>query len=307
MDDWHRLPVIRQLPRPYRVWAWWLRNGPKRGAGTIGGSAFYRLLSRAGRRLSRRDHVYVILRADGRANLAIDLRDFESFHHTIPVWYRGDKELSILSALMARGGVYVDAGANYGVYALNIARLENVRVIAVEPQPAVADALRSSKESNHFDNLEVVQIALDETTGSQVLAVGSGSGTASFDHARVSGGARRLSVVSSTLDRLVADLQVPSVTCLKLDVEGAEARVLRGASKLLARDQPVVVFEASRAYPQDDVFALLRVAGYQEFWDQETFGSAAPIPPRLDASLTNVVAMSPRDVPRLRELLCAAR
>jgi hypothetical protein len=81
MDYWPHLPVIRQLPVAYRAWAWWLRNGPKRAQGTVGGSAAFRVLSR----MSRSEHAYVTLEAEGRAKLTIDLRDFESFHHAIPV------------------------------------------------------------------------------------------------------------------------------------------------------------------------------------------------------------------------------
>lgn len=299
MDYWPHLPPIKQLPLPYRAWAWWLRNGPKRAQGTIGGSALFRLLSTLG----RDQHAFVVLRADDRPNLTIDLRDFESFHHTIPVWFQGDEVLAISRAVMSAGGTYVDVGANYGSYALGIARVKDVRVIAVEPQPHLAEALHSSRRANGFANLEIVEAALDAKPGTVVLAVGTGSGSASLVHTRFAADVRKIEVPSRTLDEVAQTYDIRNLRCLKIDVEGAELGVLRGGESVLARHHPIVIFEASQAEPQKGVFALLRGAGYSEFWDQSTFGSSAPVPPRLDAPLTNVVAVPSSDADRVWELL----
>lgn len=299
MDSWPHLPPIKQLPLPYRAWAWWLRNGPRRGQGTIGGSELFRLLSKLG----REEHAFLVLRADDRPDLTIDLRDFESFHHTIPVWFRGDEVLAISRAVMSAGGTYVDVGANYGSYALGIARMKDVRVIAVEPQPHLVEALRSSQRSNGFANLEIVEAALDAKPGTIALAVGIGSGSASVIHARLAPDVRKIDVASRTLDELAQTHDIQDLRCLKIDVEGAELSVLRGGLSVLARHRPVVIFEASRADPQNEVFALLRGAGYSEFWDQSTVASSDPVAPRLDDPLTNVIAVPSSDVDRIREML----
>lgn len=301
MDSWPHLPPIEQLPLSYRAWAWWLRNGPRRGQGTIGGSVLFRLLSNLG----RDEHAFLVLHAEDRPDLAIDLRDFESFHHTIPVWFQGDEVLAISRAVMSGGGTYIDVGANYGSYALGIARMKDVRVIAVEPQPHLVEALRSSQRSNGFANLEIVEAALDAKPGTVALAVGIGSGSASLIHARLAPAVRRIDVASRTLDELAQTHDVRNLRCLKIDVEGAESSVLRGGQAVLARHRPVVIFEAGRAEPQKEVFALLRGAGYSEFWDQSTVGSSAPVPPRLDAPLTNVIAVPSSDVDRVWEMLRA--
>jgi FkbM family methyltransferase len=273
MDYWPQLPPVAQLPLRYRSWAWWLRNGPKRAEGTLGGSAMFRLIAR-----SMRGPAFFTLHADGRPRLTIDLHDFESFHHALPVWYRGDEELGALQEIMKDGGTLIDGGANYGAYALRIAQIPGTRVIAVEPQAAVAEALRRSAKENGFARFEVVEAALSDRSGTAALAVGFGSGSASLE--RVAPGARNVSVRAITLD----ELQAGEVRCIKLDVEEAEARVLRGGGETLARCHPVVLFEAGAAQPQDEVFAILRSFGYTQFVDQS--GG----PPRLDAALTNVIA-----------------
>jgi len=221
---------------------------------------------------------YFTVRADGLPRMTIDLRDFESFHHAIPVWYRGDDELHALQEIMKDGGTLIDGGSNYGAYALHIAQIPKTRVIAVEPQATVAEALRRSAKENGFERFEVVEAALDNTTGTAMLAVGFGSGSASLE--RVAPGARKVRVRAMTLD----ELQVDELRCIKLDVEKAEARVLRGGMETLARHHPVVVFEAGVSQPQEEVFAILRGLGYSEFRDQ------AGGPPRLDVELTNIIA-----------------
>ncbi len=296
MDYWPHLPPAAQLPLPWRVWAWWLRHGPKRSEGTLGGNFAFRLVTS----MMRGEHALFTLHAQGRPALTIDLMDFESFHHALPVWYRGDAELAILKSVLT-GGTYIDAGANYGTYALPIAYESAVRVIAVEPQPHLAAALRRSADVNALANFEVVEAALTDTPGTAVLAAGSGSGAASLRHERFGPDARKLTVRATTLDDLSRELTLADVRCLKLDVEGAEAAVLRGGRGLLERDRPVVVFEAGAAEPQDEVFAILRSLGYAAFWDHTSAAHGAPVPPRLDAALTNIVAVHERDLARVQE------
>jgi FkbM family methyltransferase len=289
MDYWPQLPPVADLPAAYRVWAWWLRHGPKRSEGTVGGSWLYALLVAAARLVTGRAHAYATLRAAGLPAITIDLRDRESFHHVIPVWYRGDCELEAVKAVLRPGDVYIDVGANYGAYALVIASLEGVRVIAVEPQPHVAEALRQSVLANCFTNFEVIQAALAAEAGTAFLTVGVGSGTASLRRERSVPNSYSVSVPLRTLDSICTD--IARVACVKLDVEGGELEVLRGSKGVLTRDQPVVIFEVSRGDRSDEVFQFLRSLGYMRFYDQATTNERRLIAPRLNEVLTNVIAV----------------
>ena len=247
---------------------------------------------------------YFTLRSAGHPAITIDLNDFESFHHALPVWYRGDAELAILKAV-TDGGTYIDVGANYGTYALHVAQVPNVRVIAVEPQPDLAEALRRSRDVNGFRELEVVEAALGAESGTAVLALGDGSGSASLRHDRFSPDARKITVAMRTLDQLCRDLNVTDIRCVKLDVEGAEAGVVRGGIDTLRREQPVVIFEAGSREPQAEVFELLKDLGYSHFWDHSGVGVRSPVPPRLDLPLTNIVAVPAGVESRLQAMLAS--
>lgn len=288
MDYWPHLPPIASLPVAYRLWAWWLRHGPKRSEGTLGGSRLYALLVTSARLVTGRSHAYTTLRASGLPAITIDLRDRESFHHVIPVWYRGDCELEAAKAVLRPGDLFIDVGTNYGAYALAIA-LHGAQVIAVEPQPHVVEALRRSAQANGFHNFEIVQAALAAQPGAASLGVGPGSGTASLYGARGGVNSSSISVRVSTVDEICKN--VTRVACIKIDVEGAELEVLRGSIGVLRRDQPVVIFEVSRGDASDRVFQFLRDLGYQRFYDQMTTNERRLIPPRLDEILTNVIAI----------------
>jgi len=292
MDYWPQLPPVAQLPLSYRAWAWWLQHGPKRSRGTFAGNAIFRVISRF-----VSDPAFLVLQAEGLPRLTIDLRDFECFHHALPVWYRGDDELEVLQAIMKDGGTLIDAGANYGTYALRVAQTPGVRVIAVEPQASVAEALRRSAKENGFERFDVVEAALNDVSGTASLCVGFGSGSASLGGraSRPPGGRnarppREVIVRSTTLDELCREQNVADLRCIKLDVEKAEERVLRGGSETLARHRPIIVFEAGISQPQEEVFAILRGFGYTRFLDQSSIRSGHPIPPRLDVELTNAIA-----------------
>ncbi len=293
MDYWPELPPVSELPAGYRLWAWWLRNGPRRQQGTVGGNALFRLLRRTSAVVRPHRDPYVTLHAPPRPALTIHLDDFESFHHALPVWYRGDVEATIVLRLLENGHSYIDAGANFGVYALYAASgAKDSRICAIEPQPHLVAAIRRSARVNSFGNLIVVEAAAAQENGSTDLVVGAGgSGSASIDTTRAEPSARHLRVRTATLDTIIADHNLAPVGVLKMDVENAEALALQGARELLARDAPFVIFEAGAQQPQDEVFAILRGAGYHTFCDETSVTEQKLVPPQLDRTLTNIVAV----------------
>ena len=302
VDYWPELPPVRELPAAYRLWAWWLRNGPRRAEGTMGGSALFRLLRRARAIVRPHGDPYVTLHAPPRPALTIHLDDFESFHHALPVWYRGDVEATIVQRLLDPGRSYIDAGANFGVYALcAAAHARDSKVCAIEPQPHLVAAIRRSVQANGLDNLIAVEAAVTQENGSiDLLVAPGGSGSASIDPHRGGTSARHLRVRAMTIDTIVADHDLAPVGVLKMDVENAEAVALQGARELLARDAPFVIFEAAAQQPQDEVFAILRAAGYAAFYDETSVDERRLVPARLDRTLTNVVAVpSGRDAQRI--------
>jgi FkbM family methyltransferase len=153
-----------------------------------------------------------------------------------------------LAAVMARfcrpGMTVVDVGANIGVHTMALGRLVGPygRVVAVEPSSESCRLLLASARENGLGNVEIYPLALDDCEGWSYLIghLGSNAGFQSPSEAAFVEGAGWI-VPTRRLDDLVSG----AVGFLKLDVEGAEGRVVRGGTRTIERWRPVVVSEFS--------------------------------------------------------------
>jgi FkbM family methyltransferase len=145
--------------------------------------------------------------------------------------------------LLTPGKVAYDVGANAGFFTLLASRLVGVtgRVIAFEPAPANLLALRRHVELNAAINVEVIDAAVAEAPGSAVFEA---AGSAAQGHLSDAGS---LEVQVVQMDDLVGRAVIPTPDFLKIDVEGAELRVLEGARRVLSSGHPSIVLSAHGA------------------------------------------------------------
>lgn len=145
----------------------------------------------------------------------------------------------------------IDVGANVGQFAVASARLfSDVRVYSFEPVPECVSALR--KIAARQKNITVFPLAIGASEGTVEMHVNTHTHSSSalplakahkeaFPEARVE---RTVSVKLSTLDKELADIELISPVLLKLDVQGFEPMVLKGAQKIL-KNVDYVLLEAS--------------------------------------------------------------
>ena len=154
-------------------------------------------------------------------------------------WDRAERAL--LKRWMAPGFTFVDVGANAGAYSLWVLSLagDSGRVVAVEPDPALARQLRYNVRANGAeDRMRVVEAAVaasggdgtlildGRNSGENRLATGGEDPVAPGAHPFAHGaGAVPVRVV--TLARVVRDAALERIDCLKVDVEGLEADVIK--------------------------------------------------------------------------------
>lgn len=151
---------------------------------------------------------------------------------------------SSVARVVHPGDWVVDIGANVGLITAQLARLVGTtgRVWAVEPIPRNHRRLHQLAADNMLTQMRIVEGALSNETGQATirLPVDGQSGWASFTKSWDVGG----SVTTPTwrLDDLVAG-ESGRISFLKLDVEGFEPQVLRGATQTLASMRPHVMCE----------------------------------------------------------------
>lgn len=171
-----------------------------------------------------------------------------------------DVEATVLDALRP-GDCFVDCGANIGFYTLRAAQRvgSGGTVVAIEPHPETFTALSSHAAHNKLSNIRRVRAALGARSGLSVpLSSPKGVlGQTTTAPATVSGFGNAGEAPGRTLDDVCASHS--SIRVLKIDVEGAEADVLRGAPSTLAKTDMVIIEVNGDA---EEVERILREAGF---------------------------------------------
>ncbi|MCD2193138.1 FkbM family methyltransferase [Actinomycetospora endophytica] len=171
-------------------------------------------------------------------------------------WFLED-EVAGLADVVSTGAVCLDVGAEYGLYTWTLAGLAGPtgHVHAVEPQPGPSAFVDTTRRLLGADTVTVHRTALGAAAGGGVLslprrrllpvhgraflttgATGLGSNSEFSHHEDVP-------VAVTTLDDLVADLELERLDLVKADIEGAEAHLLRGAHATLATLRPTLMLE----------------------------------------------------------------
>jgi FkbM family methyltransferase len=159
----------------------------------------------------------------------------------------GDYEahlLPIFRQFCRPGMTVIDVGANVGLYTLVASGLvgNSGRVVAVEPNSENCRLILLSLDANQATNVELLPLALDRARGWSNLSghFGSNGGLVAGDPSSLASGWSEI-VPTFALDDLVEG----RVDFLKIDVEGAEGRVVAGAHGILETSRPIVTTELS--------------------------------------------------------------
>ena len=157
---------------------------------------------------------------------------------------QGEAEVALLPFLVDRSRNAIDAGANKGVYTHLISKLAR-HTYAYEPNPKMFRILRQ----NTSRRCTASPIALSDETGQAVLRIPYGSKGhsnqgASLSHAKVAENYTPVTVQTARID----DLGLTDIGFIKIDVEGFESAVLRGARQTIARDRPALLVEVEETH-----------------------------------------------------------
>jgi FkbM family methyltransferase len=176
-----------------------------------------------------------------------------------------------LLAAVRDGDTFVDVGANIGTVTLPVARTGRAECLAFEPEPHNAARLAGNVALNDLANVTVIEAAMWSASGTIGLrargAVGTGTHTVAEDE-----GPGLTPVPATTIDELAASSgRAPDV--VKVDVEGAELEVLRGAARTLGAGEIRGLFVethpaglTARGSSEDELSGFLDRLGYAQVW-----------------------------------------
>jgi FkbM family methyltransferase len=184
-------------------------------------------------------------------------------------------EFSFLNRILRPGMVFIDIGANLGLYSLFASTLvgEEGTVLAIEPSEREFQRLKMNAELNHGRNIRLLQIGLSNESSERNLRIADEvhSGHNTFGHFAYTGvqqeGQQRARV--QRLDDLVRKEGYKRVDVIKIDAEGHELFVLQGAVETIKQFKPtlfVELFDRSlslQGCTSDQVWDFLIQMGYQ--------------------------------------------
>ena len=210
-----------------------------------------------------------------------------------------DPELDLVRTILRPGDVFVDAGAYHGWYSLIAGGAVGGTglVLAFEPNPEAFAVLERNIALSGQHNIRIFRLALAGAAGTVWLYKGPGDESPSA-LAYVPGGAGRESVLARRLDDVLAELQVSRVALMKLDVQGAETDLLKGAMGALKQSRPALIFEvdpdAARhmGVSHQAAWEVLTGLGYQFFRFLD--GTLVPLtafPTVPEGTFLNIVAL----------------
>lgn len=181
-----------------------------------------------------------------------------------------------LSPALSEGSVFLDVGAHIGYFSMKAARKvgSTGHVLSFEPNPETLWLLRDNVAANNAQNVVVEPVACTDHEQTLTLyaasIVNTGASSLARQNADISAGEapRPYSVRGRMIDDVVRELNLTRVDAIKVDVEGAELSVLRGAFETLKRFHPKLIVEmapsqlASFQTTVDDLTVLIKAAGY---------------------------------------------
>ena len=157
--------------------------------------------------------------------------------------------LRFFERFLNEGDAVLDIGAQIGFMSIVFAKCVGTsgKVFAFEPEQANYDLLIGNISLNGFANIEPFHVAIADVRGTLNLFLGKGENTGVHstvfnDRTQQS---QSIQVPAIPIDELVVERNIPKVALVKIDIEGAELKALRGMRALLERDKPVMLIELS--------------------------------------------------------------
>lgn len=215
-------------------------------------------------------------------------------------------ELEFMLRVLDAGMTFVDVGANVGLFSIPAAmKVRHGRVFAFEPSLSTYELLAKNARLNNLTNIRAMRSALGDYVGEAILKVNVAGkdgldtiGAPTHSDCEI---ARTDAVPITTLDAFLSENGITHVDAMKIDTEGAEPLVLRGARELLASPEgPLILFECGHLsagfghHPVESIW-LLEELGYSLFAIDPNDG-AISIPfrkPAFDWNFVMAIAVKP--------------
>ncbi len=230
----------------------------------------YRLVNALWRKFAGDNHQRDAKLLYGNFRIECDLDELiQRQLHFFGTYFLERESLDVWQSMSRTSETIFDIGANAGIYSLaSLAANPKAVVHAFEPTPEIAGRLRRTKERNNLASLVIAEVALSDHEGHGRLVRydgGGGNGGMNYIVSPTDGDQREL-VTMTSLDVYCRLNQLEQIDLVKIDVQGLEPQVIRGASGLLREGRIGTIFmELNWAPPGQECAAEAAVKLLSDF------------------------------------------
>jgi len=175
-----------------------------------------------------------------------------------------ESEMALFDKIVPPKSLVIDVGANIGTHTVFLAKKVGIggRVLAFEPQRLVYQTLCANVALNALTNVNCVHVAIGDNRESITVPLLNPRAEFNFGE---------LSLLDQTQGETVSkiridDLALPRCALIKMDVEGMEIDVIRGATKTITTHHPLLFVENNRPKGSPELVEALSDLGYKCWW-----------------------------------------
>ena len=209
-----------------------------------------------------------------------------------------EAEFRVLSRLVSPGNYIAEIGANVGAHTVRLAKLIGLdgRVTAFEPQPVLFQALAGTIALNSLMNVDCFPFALGKNK-EQIMFP-------SIDYRRPNnfGGLSLLDLKEGGAKIYIEKFDTvylhETLDFLKIDVEGMELEVLKGAKSSIQRHQPILYVENDNQEKSSSLIKWIFDAGYRLWWHLPSLFNPDNFFGNQDNIFKNLVSINMIGIPR---------
>jgi FkbM family methyltransferase len=209
-------------------------------------------------------------------------------------------EAALFDLIVQPGTTVLEIGANIGAHTVALSRLVGAvgAVYAFEPQRLVFQVLCANLALNSCPNVFTYQAAVGARVGTLLVPPLDPDASNNFGGLSLSGATQGECVPVLTVD----GLNLGACDFIKVDVEGMEAEVLRGAAATIKRFRPMLYLENDRAGESAELIGLVQSYGYRLYWHTPPLYDAGNYRDDAENIFGNIVSVNmlcvPTEVPQ---------